>query len=450
MDVAGGRRELALPVERKVDVEPAVDARGELLRGHQERVLQRGVIVDDKIARRSDRCVRVVVARRQHVVAEPARDLVHVGLTIIVPSVGEQFDVGRDLLVERAGESDTRLRRRYPARVELVVLVGHAGIGHDLGPGQALAVLTLGHGVAVAAVRAGQGEARRGARDGRRVAGGDDRRHGVGELHPIVEAVDRIIGRELVRQGPAADVRRLVGFETAGEVAALAGQVPLRAEQGGDRLPGAAGVLGGIERGLGGQAFVAALEHHVDHPGDGIRAIFRRGAVGQHVDTVHRQLRDDRRVGLAAAVALVGEADAVDHQQGARALLAQVADVDVLVARDIAAAVDDVAVGDHGDVRHRLQQVADGDRAGLLELLLRQRRHRLADGLHAADVGAGHDDLLDGRRRRRGGRGRNVGQDGRRRRVLRPRRCRRYETCRRRRRQQESHGPSAPLAPHSR
>ena len=51
----------------------------------------------------------------------------------------------------------------------------------------------------------------------------------------------------------------------------------------------------------------AALEHDVDHAGDGVRAVLRRGAVAQHLDVIDRRHRDRVQIdaGRAAADAAV-------------------------------------------------------------------------------------------------------------------------------------------------
>ncbi len=77
-------------------------------------------------------------------------------------------------------------------------------------------------------------------------------------------------------------------------------------------------------------ALEVALHDEVDHPGDGVRAVGRRGPAGQHVDAVDELGGDLVDVGGRIRVARVGVANAepaaVDQHQGAR--LAQAAKVD--------------------------------------------------------------------------------------------------------------------------
>ena len=80
--------------------------------------------------------------------------------------------------------------------------------------------------------------------------------------------------------------------------------------------------------GAGIAAFHRPLQDDVDHAGDGVRAIDRRGAVLQHFDPLDHCRRHGRQVGVPANSG--GPALAVDQHQ--QALCAEVAQVDVLPA----------------------------------------------------------------------------------------------------------------------
>ena len=82
------------------------------------------------------------------------------------------------------------------------------------------------------------------------------------------------------------------------------------------------------------------------------------------------QLGNDRRIGLAAASALLGELDAVNEQQLARAMQGEVADVDVLTARNESAAGGDIILRKFVNSRNRPEQIADRQRTGLLEIVI--------------------------------------------------------------------------------
>ncbi|MCW1776788.1 hypothetical protein NB693_20440 [Pantoea ananatis] len=123
----------------------------------------------------------------------------------------------------------------------------------------------------------------------------------------------------------------------------------------------------------------AALEvlaqDEVDHAADGVGAVHRRGADLQHFDVVDHVGRD--RVDV-----VVLDAVAVDQDQ--RALLAQAAQGDGRGA--VAAAVVDLRVGrGAGDAGQRLQQVAQGLLAALLDLLAIDHGHR-AGGIASEDL----------------------------------------------------------------
>ena len=88
-------------------------------------------------------------------------------------------------------------------------------------------------------------------------------------------------------------------------------------------------VLIGPVLGVDLQAFEVALHDEVDDAGDGVRAIGRRGAAGQHFHPLDQLGRDLVEVGRGVGIAGVGIADpqppAVDQDQGT--LLAQTAQV---------------------------------------------------------------------------------------------------------------------------
>ena len=71
-----------------------------------------------------------------------------------------------------------------------------------------------------------------------------------------------------------------------------------------------------------------AFQDHIDHAGDGIRAVGGGGAVGEDINAIQRECGDDRRIDGANAVRLRREADAVHHQQGPRPSLIEAANID--------------------------------------------------------------------------------------------------------------------------
>ena len=132
----------------------------------------------------------------------------------------------------------------------------------------------------------------------------------------------------------------------------------------------------------------------VDDTRDGIRSVDRRRAIGDDLDPLDPERRDDRRVGRAA---VVDDAVTVEHHQ--RRIGADAAQVDGV-------AVDDVA----GAARLAARVLADAQIEVLRQLLDRaierhlprcrdirraERRDGRADRCRAAHAAAGDDDLAD-------------------------------------------------------
>jgi len=197
------------------------------------------------------------------------------------------------------------------------------------------------------------------------------------------------------------DAARVVG-RAEHQIAALAGGT----EQERSLLGVAAGDIGRSPAEAQFGAVEILAQDDVDHATDGVGTVQRGGAVGQHLDALHRRHRDGVEVGIAAQRRRVRRAAAIDqHQSAVRADAAQV-DVGYALGaaararaevaergergiaqhighRDMAAGVDRGAV-DHGD-RHRALDVGaldaragdfDPVQAAHVRLRLRQRSER--------------------------------------------------------------------------
>ncbi|MNV05596.1 hypothetical protein D3C71_959390 [compost metagenome] len=140
------------------------------------------------------------------------------------------------------------------------------------------------------------------------------------------------------------------------------------------------------------RAFEVGAQDDVDHAGDGVGAVDRRGAILQHFDALDQRGRDGGHVGEAGQAR--GPTLAVDQHQGA--LLAQVVQVDVLatlfrVGGQHGGLAEGLGAGD-GQV---LQDVADADQAGLLDLLGGHREDRLGGfDVDRADARTGDLDAI--------------------------------------------------------
>ena len=114
------------------------------------------------------------------------------------------------------------------------------------------------------------------------------------------------------------------------------------------------------------------LQDEVDHPGDRVRAVDRRGAAGQHFDALDHPDRDVGDIGEVAAALErhreIGDAAAVDQHQ--RVVGAEAAQVDLLRAgREISAAGGLLALGLTAVLGHRPQHVGHAGEAAGLDLL---------------------------------------------------------------------------------
>ena len=144
--------------------------------------------------------------------------------------------------------------------------------------------------------------------------------------------------------------------------------------------------------GVHADAFELRVHHEVDDARDGVRAVDRRSAAGQHVDAVDGESGDEVDVGDRRARIARHQAAAVDQHEGApRAEAAQVdrrgaggavRDVRALGSEGLRQGVDDV-FGAGRALQLDLSVVEDGDRAGRSEVRLR-------------NAGAGDDDALPG------------------------------------------------------
>ena len=146
---------------------------------------------------------------------------------------------------------------------------------------------------------------------------------------------------------------------------------------------------------LGNSALVISFQNDVDHAGNGVRTVGRRGAVHQDVDTVEGYRGDDRRVQCAAAERLRHKSHAVDHQERANpGIVVQSADVNTRPFIDVRS-----RIGSDGARRHIggwdvAEQVGRCERARLSEILRAQIGHRHTDSRSAVNERASNQHLL--------------------------------------------------------
>ncbi|KAG0751643.1 hypothetical protein G6F24_014148 [Rhizopus arrhizus] len=185
--------------------------------------------------------------------------------------------------------------------------------------------------------------------------------------------------------GPVGITAHAVGADAQAE--ALAERA---GERSADLLGGAALGVARSRVAVGGTAvpvITDAFGDDVDHAGDGVGAVDRRGAVGQHFNALDHRGRDGSQVGVAAGA----DAHALAVQQHQGALRAQAAQVDVLAAHFFARGQGvGTADGRRTGRRQVLHDIADAGEALLLDVGALPRAHGLR-GFHArlADARAG-------------------------------------------------------------
>ena len=144
---------------------------------------------------------------------------------------------------------------------------------------------------------------------------------------------------------------------------------------------------GNAEIDTGFKAVEIGFQDEVDHAADRVGAVNRRGAVFQHFHGLHHRHRD--------GVDVAGDdTAAVDQDQGA--LIAETAQGHG-GGTGTAAVIDSRVGGGTGNGRNILQEIADGERAGLVDGFAFKLEHRAGGfGIHALDARAGHLHGVDG------------------------------------------------------
>ena len=162
-------------------------------------------------------------------------------------------------------------------------------------------------------------------------------------------------------------------------------------------------IVGEAELALDRNALQIALEHGVDHARHRVRAVDRGRAVQQHLYPAHACNRDRIGVDALHRHQILGLRAGMEHhaatvQQHQRIAGAERAQVD---GRRVAARIVDAAgvatlvEGNVADLRDRSEQVVAAGRAGRLDIVLAQDRHRQDIGhVGALDLGADDDDFL--------------------------------------------------------
>ncbi len=160
----------------------------------------------------------------------------------------------------------------------------------------------------------------------------------------------------------------------------------------------AAAALGGAGAQVDVDAIEFLLQDDIDHPGDGIRAVDRRGAAAEDLDAVDHDRRDVRQVGEVHRAAIggrvVGDAPAVDQHQ--RVVGAEIAQVEG-VGRRLPGVAVVLALGHAGVLGLRLQGLEDVAVATVLDFLAADHRDRRRPFLlGAGNPRAGHHHPLQG------------------------------------------------------
>ncbi len=196
----------------------------------------------------------------------------------------------------------------------------------------------------------------------------------------------------VLRVGAIAEVDR-VAMEVVGDqhrVEAVLGEVAPAGDDVGADLVAVAPLGHAVARRHFGALEIAAQDD-VDHAGDRVGAVDRRGAVGQHLDALDRAERDrvqvDEREVDVLREAVVGDAPAVDQHQ--RRVLAEVAQADAGGARR--EAVGELVVEREAALlRQRAQHFRHRGLAALLDVLAREHGDGCgAFGVDPLDVRAG-------------------------------------------------------------
>ena len=136
------------------------------------------------------------------------------------------------------------------------------------------------------------------------------------------------------------------------------------------------------------------FQDDIDHAGNCIRSISGRRAIRQNVHAIQRQRRNDRGINRAEAIRLRRKTHAIHHQQRARTGRVKTANIDAGFACLLAVGIYRRRRGRHIGHRHRAKQIADGDIAGLGEVLHAEIGHRHTDCRGAVDQGSGDQHLF--------------------------------------------------------
>ena len=147
--------------------------------------------------------------------------------------------------------------------------------------------------------------------------------------------------------------------------------------------------------GAGLDAVEIAPGDEVHHPGHGVGAVDRRGALGQHLDPLQGQGREDIGIGQGVVHARQRQAVTVDQDQGGvRGAGPQAVDGRRIRAGAIGAAEGSLPDTAHADDRRdRPQDLLHRLGAGLLNLLLAHGDHAGPHRRRAAQAGPGDDHL---------------------------------------------------------
>jgi hypothetical protein len=273
--------------------------------------LHQGPGVERRRRVRTKRGVDAVVEEVVDLVAPVAGAEVPVILAKIAAHAAIDLIVGL-VLAELRREADRIQRVQAPTR--------ERGAGAVRGVGRGVAPVEVGDARAVGIGGETIGLDRVGQRHGGVEAGAPDGAVGLAPaLHGVGHLQGRIGGLEGDGVWALARARGGLGVgivERADQIAAVAQLDAISAADLG-LGPVAFIVLTGL--GVAVEA-LAIAENDVDHPGDGVRAILRRGAVAQHLDALHAAGRELGHVdALLAATAQHRRAVAalaVDHHQG--------------------------------------------------------------------------------------------------------------------------------------
>ncbi|WBY07890.1 hypothetical protein PIB19_21980 [Sphingomonas sp. 7/4-4] len=303
-----------------------------------------------------------------------------------IAALGEEIDPFADLIVRPRGEVAALDRHGDIVERCPVEAIGRAAERADDAGG--IDDIIAGAGVE----RAGRDHCREVALRLEQVLRGGEVR--VGAVVAALERADAGLVGAAARAAGGSDGTLLGPAGIRDDIAAPIGEVAAGGEV--RRILTVVALLGNARLGIELHAFEILAVDEVDHTGDGIRTVYRRGAAGQHVDPLDERARDHRQVDLRRARHAGDDAAAVDQHQGT--IGAKIAQIDRREACTDRAVVRCIArLAGQAECGVGLQDFLDVEAARVLDIFGGDRlQRRWRSERRALDAAAGDDDVADG------------------------------------------------------